>query len=529
MTQWKIMGTTAVIALLAGNAALADMTPEEVWKNWQEMSTSYGQTVTVGSEAREGDTLMLKDVKLAMEQDGTKVDVTLGEMAFKDQGDGSVAVTLSPDIPMVIETQEGGKPNKVQIGVSQQDMKIIASGSAEDVRYDYTAPSVKMSVTEVNGVDAAAMNLNVLFALNNMVGSTIVKGATDKVSTGSMSSDSMDFDVSFKDPETKGDFAMKGKMAGLAGNSTTNTPAGVDFANMANALNAGFATDAAFTYGATDYTFNFTEEGMTTSGSGKATSGKINVVMDKDRLGYTVGSDGVEVSFSGPQIPFPEVVVKYDTSTFDFLLPVSKSDEPKDFKFVTTLVGLTISDDVWGMFDPGKILPRDPMNLVIDTKGTATMTTDIMDTKAMESADAPGQLNSLDINEVKLTMAGAELTGSGALTFDNTDLTSYDGMPAPTGSVNMKIVGANGLMDKLVQMGLLPEDQVMSARMMIGMFAKVEEGVEDTLTSNSGVQGQGLFRQWHAAEVRPLVTKWKAVQPNVLGGFLANLGHEYDT
>ncbi len=493
MTQWKIMGTTAVIALLSGNVALADMTPEEVWKSWQEMTTAYGQTVTVGSEAREGDTLMLKDVKLAADQDGTKVDITLGEMAFKDQGDGSVAISMSPEIPMTIETKEGDKPTTVNIGISQQDMKIVASGTTDDLRYDYTAPSLKMSVTDVNGVDAAAINLNVMLALNNMVGSTIVKGGTDKVSTGTMSSDSMEFDVSFKEPEKSNDFAMKGKMTGLAGNSTTNMPADLNMADMAKALNAGFSADGGFTYGATDYTFSMTEEGMSTNGAGKAASGKINFSMNKEHLGYTVGSDGVEVSFSGPQIPFPEVKVNYDTSTFDFLMPVSKSDAPKDFKFVTTLVGLTISDDVWGMFDPAKVLPRDPMTLVIDTKGTATMTTDVMDSSAMENADAPGELNSLDINEVKLSMAGAELTGSGALTFDNTDLTSFDGMPAPTGAVNMKIVGANGLMDKLVQMGLLPEEQVMSARMMIGMFAKVEEGSEDTLTSTLEFKDKGFF------------------------------------
>jgi hypothetical protein len=63
-------------------------------------------------------------------------------------------------------------------------------------------------------------------------------------------------------------------------------------------------------------------------------------------------------------------------------------------------------------------------------------------------------------------------------------------MPAPTGAANIKLVGANGLMDKLVAMGLLPEDQAMGARMMMGLFAVPGEG-DDTLTSKLEVTADG--------------------------------------
>ena len=88
----------------------------------------------------------------------------------------------------------------------------------------------------------------------------------------------------------------------------------------------------------------------------------------------------------------------------------------------------------------------------------------------------PGQLNSLTINEVRVSAVGAELTGSGAATFNNAGL-----MPVPNGAVDLRLVGANALMQKLVAMGLLPEDQMMGAMMMLGLFA-VPDG-EDTLKS----------------------------------------------
>ena len=59
-----------VAALMAcaawpAGAAWADVTPEEVWQNWQDTSAAMGQTVVAGSVAREGDTLKIGAVTMA--------------------------------------------------------------------------------------------------------------------------------------------------------------------------------------------------------------------------------------------------------------------------------------------------------------------------------------------------------------------------------------------------------------------------------------------------------------------------------
>ncbi|KZY37515.1 hypothetical protein A3731_41755 [Roseovarius sp. HI0049] len=102
----------------------------------------------------------------------------------------------------------------------------------------------------------------------------------------------------------------------------------------------------------------------------------------------------------------------------------------------------------------------------------------------------PGELNSLDLNSLTVSAAGAELTGDGSFTFDNSDMTTFEGMPAPTGSVNLMLVGGNALLDKLVAMGFVPEEQAAGARMMMGLFAVPGDG-EDTLTSTIEVKGDG--------------------------------------
>ena len=54
----------------------------------------------------------------------------------------------------------------------------------------------------------------------------------------------------------------------------------------------------------------------------------------------------------------------------------------------------------------------------------------------------------------------------------------------------MLAVWGNGLIDKVTKMGLVPQDQAMGARMMLGMFAKPGEGT-DTMTSKIEFNADG--------------------------------------
>ena len=71
---------------------------------------------------------------------------------------------------------------------------------------------------------------------------------------------------------------------------------------------------------------------------------------------------------------------------------------------------------------------------------------------------------------------GAKADITGALEFG-------DNPNEPVGTLNGTFEGVNGLMDKLVAMGLVPQEQMMGMRMMMAMFAKPAEGNPDQLTS----------------------------------------------
>lgn len=147
---------------------------------------------------------------------------------------------------------------------------------------------------------------------------------------------------------------------------------------------------------------------------------------------------------------------------------------------------------IWNMFDPSGALPRDPATFEIDLTGTARQLFDLFDESqaaAIEESDMPAEIETLNIDALTLEIAGALLTGTGAFTFDNSDLTTFDGIPRPEGELNMELAGANQLIDTLISIGLLPEDQAMGARMMLSMFAR--PAGDDLLTSTIEINEAG--------------------------------------
>jgi hypothetical protein len=81
---------------------------------------------------------------------------------------------------------------------------------------------------------------------------------------------------------------------------------------------------------------------------------------------------------------------------------------------------------------------------------------------------------------------------SGALQIDNSGATTIKGMPAPTGTINIDIKGVSKLIDNLIAMGILPDDQAMGVRMMLGMFTRPGAG-PDEVTSVIEFKDGGLF------------------------------------
>lgn len=496
MTLTNVAGLSAALALLSSTAAFADVTPEEVWAKWQEFSAAFGQTVTADSETRDGDALIIEGLVVSGGDDTAQATVTIPRLAFTDLGDGSVEVTMSDTYQMTVTSPDAdtGEPVKVAVDITAPGAKIVTSGTANAMVHALDAAEMTIALASINDVAADALGVVVDGTLKGMTG-TYSSDTTDglKLSTD-VSTDSVAINVKMDDAATgnKVNFALS--MAELASNSAAFLPADVDTADMAAMMAAGLSGSGETTFGALTFSFDYADPTGNGAGSGALAGGNVKVSLDQGEVAYGFGTTGLELTVAGSTIPLPEVKVGLGELAFDFLMPLAKTDEPTDFSFLTRIVDLSVSDDIWAMVDPAATFPRDPVTFVLDTKGTVKLLADLTDEAAMAAfGEAPqAEIYSMDLNELQLKALGAEVNGEGALTFDNTDMTTFPGMPKPDGSITLNASGLNALLEMVKAAGLVPEEELMGFQMMLGMFAVPGDG-EDTMTTTIEFKDGGLF------------------------------------
>ncbi len=485
-----LLGSTA-IWLGASGAALAELTPQDVWEGWMSYAESIGQTISVGSETASGDTLTLNDVRTSIEfPDGGSVAGTLDMIQLQGRSDGTVAISMSPDYPFSISAEpEDGKDLDMGIILRQTGMSLIASGQPGNIDYDYTASAVSFDVDRMF-VDGEEVAPTINFTVSDIDGKYSMEKSDLRTLDSTFNAGSMDFTLEFEDPENGGTISAKGRVEDLASESSGTLPLEIDPEDPAWVFGDDFRIAGTYTAGASDYTMTANNGAQTFSADGGSESSSLTFSMADGMVAYGGEAGATEYRLSGSEIPFPELTIGLQDSAFDFKMPIQQTEEPADFALLTSIRGLTVSDEIWSMFDPGNVLPRDPATLVIDLTGKLKWLLDMSDPESIADEASPAELHALSIDEIILNFAGASVEGTGDFTFDPTDTTTFDGMPAPTGEANFTIVGANSLIDKLIQMGLMPDDQAMGARMMLGMFARPGDG-EDTLVSKIEVKPDG--------------------------------------
>lgn len=483
----------ALLFVSATQMAHADVTAQDVWSDWKAYMTSVGYEMT-GTESTSGNTLTISDLSMAIklpENDGV-ISIDMGSLAFAGNSDGTVAVTMPDTMPMHISGQEDGETFDVVVNYTQSGNSLIVSGAPNDMNYNYTASQIDVTLASisVNGEPMPEGLARVVVTLTNVISGTQMKIADKRDYSQSMSADSLSYDMAFKDPDSDDNGTFLGSILGLSFEGGGAIPLEMNTEDFSAMLAAGFAFKGTFEYASGNSNMNATGDGEDVSFSSTSQGGKLEVALDAAKIAYDVSQKGTSINVTTNELPFP-VAMDMAEARIHVAMPVTPSDDDQDFAFVVKLHDFVMSDMIWGMVDPGAVLPRDPATIVLDLSGKAKVLMNYLDPEVAENLTAPpAEVNALTINELLVSAAGAKLSGTGDFTFDNSDLDSFDGMPAPTGVANLKLAGANGLMDKLIQMGLMSDSDAMGARMMMGMMA-VPGDAEDTLTSKIEINGEG--------------------------------------
>ncbi|MBM7070143.1 DUF2125 domain-containing protein [Actibacterium sp. 188UL27-1] len=485
--------TASVLALSLLPVQGWALTAQETWENWQQQAEASGQTMTVEGETEAGGVLTLTGMAFSSEmQDGT-LSGRLEQVVMTENSDGTVTMTFSPDYDMTMAmTPEFGETVTVAMKVSQPDATVIASDAGEAVSYVFTAPTLTVEPTEIKVGDEVAP-FEMTFSLTNTAGQYSISKATPVELVSNFTISALSMDMKGEDPDTNANFTGGGEMKDITFISTSTNGSLFGTSDLPTMLKNGLAGTGKMTYGPSTISIDVAEAAQTFNMDLTSEGGSADFAINPDEISYEVIYDVLKVALQSSDIPIPQVDASWNSLTTNVVMPIAESEEPQPFRVKIDMDQLTLGDPVWNMFDPATVLPRTPAKLLIDLTGQGNWLMDILDPSLDPSAvpaGPPGELHALDLDALQVNVAGAELTGGGSFTFDNEDLQTFDGMPRPEGSANFTLVGANALLDKLVQMGLVPQDQALGVRMMSGMAFRPGEG-EDTLLSEIVVAPNG--------------------------------------
>ncbi len=490
----KTFYATVALALALPSGALAEVTALEVWDNWKSYFESFGQTVTVGRQETAEGVLVLQDVTFSMAFPEGSMSGTLGMLEFRENGDGTVAITMSPDFPFSISADpQGGESMDMAMIIRQAGASIVASGDSESITYDYLASVISGSIDKLV-VDGEEFDATVSWELTDIKGQYVSnRGALSRFSSRTNAA-GLSFDVALTDPAQGGRFIMKGSGQDLVSEYSAVIPEGFDAQKPGAMFNSGFSAQSTIGIGPLGYEISSENGAESLQFTAHSDTGSLDFALSDGSFSYGASATNTEYSLTSPAIPFPQVALKLAESAMRITMPLARSDEPRDFGVLLKLVGLQVDEAIWSMFDPGQILPRDPANFVLDMAGRMRWLVDISDpaagTMAEGKDEAQAELYDLKVNEATFSMAGVEVTGGGSFVFDNSDLETFDGFPAPTGALDFRITGAYALIDNLAAMGFLPPDQVTSSRLMLSIFASPTENA-DVLTTTVEITGSG--------------------------------------
>lgn len=470
------IGAVAFAATLLSTTALQAVTADEVWAAWQKEYAAYGFQIATGDQGRQGDTLVISDVRLSNATPDAELQLSLPEVRLRDQGDGTVEVTLSRELTGVSRaTPEEGEPVELDLHLTQTNSRAVVSGTPDDLAYRITAPVVVMDMVQSvppASADSGAVDLSKVqpplkmqLTASGIDGDYRLQGADDRRLNSTITVKSAQIVMTSTGAQAGQNLTVRGDVADLSSHSGSFAPQGANLQDLNAALSKGARIDTSATYGASTWTIESTGDKGLTTVTGVAKSGDFAMTMAPEAIHYAATAQAPQVTAQLPGVPVP-FSGTLEGASFDITVPMRKSDTPQPFIGKVGLTNLTLSDQVWALFDPKGVLPHTPATLALDLDGTARPVMDLFSAEAATQQQLPVQVDSLNLNRLQVTAAGADLSGTGAVTFD-----SAAGAVVPDGAVDLRLAGANGLMEKLGAMQLVPQDQMMFVRMLLGLYA----------------------------------------------------------
>ncbi len=485
--------------ILLASPAIADITADDVWTNTVAFYQATGGTLTAELN-RDGDTVFVDNPVLnyRFPFDAGSLQISMPPMTMVEETDGSVTQKLPKSFDLALDLQTPpmimGDFSFVTV-VTQADFAATATGTAGDITYNRDAAAYGATIE----FDVGEEEFGGISMAFEITGDGYAQ--TTRVTEGDLIevvSDSTTEPMRYSFRSDEG-YGYRSEGNGTYGTTSSRVRmalplAGLDFTNLAPAFAAGMFVDGTTTTTRSrDESVTYFEDTVATREVTSVGPGQSTLRLSADGL---VGSGEVQdiaVMFEENTFTGLNVSVDIDNGSASYRVPFMAADDPQDLNLNMLLTGLTLNDETWDLFNPDGTIPRDPADLRLDLSSTVNLGVDLLDFMGLEAAfagaDVPIKIETLTLDVLDLDVAGVSANGTAAFTFDNDDLETFDGFPRPEGSGTIEITGANGLLDKLIAAGLVPQSEAGMGRMMLGMFTRPTG--DDQLTSTLEVNAEG--------------------------------------
>ena len=466
MTHPVPRGAAALLAatVLAGPAGA--LTAPELWADWQATSERLGLAVEAESEEYEGGTLRLEGLTMtqAAETLGVSADsvTRIEAVSLVEDGD-AVRIELAPAVAIVSTTTVDGERTESTGRVETEGLDYVARDEDGARRYDMTAALFAYVLDDVtNGRGDVEVPLRV--ELSEVRSEGTLDGAGGYDQTMAAAALTLAVDSSAQEGGARIDYALSGLSATGTGRipETAAEAGSVSPIGLLGMFDVGFSHEGAEASIAGD-----APQGAFTVDSTTA-RGETRLALDEAGFRYDQAGTDLAMTLGLPGMPAPVDVTMAEAGS-SFVVPLAQGPgEP--YALEMNLTDLVIDDAIWGMFDPTGQLPRTPATVALSLAGTAELLVDPRgDVDAfMAHEGPPARPETLDLRQLLVRFAGAELAGSGALRFRETDAP----MPEAVGTIDLALTGGMALLDGLVALGLVPQGQAQMARGMVGMVAR---------------------------------------------------------
>jgi hypothetical protein len=497
-----LAASTALAALVVAAPASADLTATEAWGVMKNAWEDVGYTVT-GDETTLGGRLSISNLVLSVPLDDT-TDAAVAEATVSLRADavllepletGSVQVIFPAEMQLLmeLETLEDGEI-LADATLNQSGFELQISGTPENATIDYSADMIMYTLDEVviDDDQIDAQEISAAVSLNALAGQSRIEMDAEMRTTEQIAIGGVSISASFQSENSQDRVTFNGSISDLSLESDTTMPAGVNRSNLPDMIANGVNSTTSMRSGQGSFAFAANSNGSRMTVNATTQSALTVVGLEEGSVKMANGVNGFQMDAMAPVLPVP-IAFEAETLTSSFSFPLAVSDAAQPFGFGLSLEGLSVSEMLWDMADPGRVLPRDPATVILQLSGMARILMDFGDKDAILAMQMgeilPAMPETLDLDTIRVSIGGAELQASGAFAFDGSDSLGMDG-PRPSGTVNIQVDGAQALITNLIRMGILNEDTALGARMALSVFAVPGSG-PDNLTSEIEVTEEG--------------------------------------